>query len=120
MVTELQADKDTVYRLLERFIKRFLFEGVLIIIVCVCAIVTTGNHFRTNGAVDAADKADIRSTSIQGRVETEFQRMALEFERELRQSDERWKLSYDALNKEYRLLQNKVARYEADLHAGDK
>lgn len=39
---------------------QFNRETILIILVSICAIVTTGNHFRTNSAVDAANEANAK------------------------------------------------------------
>ena len=79
------------------FFRMFNRESILIIMVAVCVIIATGNHFRMNAVIDA--NADIRSgyeVNIRNMIDSNSEKV-----------------------KEIRLLQNKVDRLEADLHAGD-
>lgn len=91
--TDMNAERNEHFR----FFWKFSRESILIILTAICVIVTTGTHFRMNGVVDSM--ADIKAgyeVNIRNMID-----------------------SNDAKAMEYRLLQNKVARYEADLHAKD-
>lgn len=111
--TELNPERSEKHRIWENF--RFL--PLLIILCSVTLIAAAISWIASDRTGELAIAADIRSTSIEKRFETELQRMALEFERELRRSDERWTIEYNELKTEERVLQNKVDRYEANLHA---
>lgn len=80
-----------------RMFKQLSRESILIILVAICVIITVGTHIRMNTLVD--DMADLKAGS-----EVNI-RVVLE--------------SNADLKKEVRILQNKIDRYQANLHSGD-
>jgi len=112
MVNDLQGD----YARFVRAVKEISQERTLIILTAICCIITVDNYFRTTRASEAADRADTRSVSIELRFETELQRMALEFDRELRRSDEQWSVSYSELEREYRLTQMEIDNFKITMN----
>jgi len=72
MVNDLQGD----YARFVRAVKEIAQERTVIILVSICCIITVGNYFRTNKAIDAANAATA--------VATTWQTMYKETERECR------------------------------------
>lgn len=106
MASELRADLNNALKLIEQFVKRYLLEGALVIMVCIATISSIISWAKSDRSSEIAITSDIRSASVEQRLETE-----------LRRTDERWSIEYNELKKEYRLLQMKVDRYEAKLEA---
>ena len=80
---------------------KFNRESVLVILVVICAILSAGTHFRMNAVVD--DVAN-QTADVDAGYKVNISNMIL---------------SNQTLTKEVRILQNKIDRYEADLHAGE-
>lgn len=92
-------------------------ESIMIILIAICCVITADNHFRTSRTIDVSSDSNNRLTALEGRFETELQRMALEFDRELRRSDEQWSVSYSEMDTECRLWQNDVQGYVMAMNA---
>ncbi len=83
MATELQGDLNSAYRLVERFIKTYFLQGVLVLIATIAAVSASISWNRAERAID--DNKDLKAivTGLQTSAGLE-QSMYKETERECR------------------------------------
>lgn len=65
MASELQADLNSAIRLVEQFVKRYLLEGALVIMVCIATISSIISWGRSERAIDAANQANATAQTWQ-------------------------------------------------------
>ncbi len=98
-----------------RSVDQYVRKSAYGLLVIFCLIATAISWARAERAIDAANAANATSITTAGRLETELQGNALEFDRELRRSDEQWSGNYSKMERECRLWQNDVQGYVMDM-----